>query len=166
MLSSLQDISILRQWASDLIYPIKNYPVQLPGAAPCCGYSSSAVIHPAAEPADSAHRLIALFPNLYLGGGFSESQAEASHPGSNHCSCERAWAEKTPQSVTFLPIHLGEEVFAGQWQQSQPCEGAGDEKTGGCGTLLQKSGGQSHALHISKNEKLNMSFSLVWIYAL
>ena len=123
MLSSLQDISILRQWASDLIYHNKNYPVQLPGAAPCCGYSSSAVIHPAAEPADSAHRLTALIHNLYLGGGFSESQAAASHPGSNQCSCERAGAEKTPQSVTFLPIDLGKEVFAGQWQQSQPCEG-------------------------------------------
>lgn len=60
MLSSLQDISILRQWASDLIYHTKTYPVQLPGAAPCCGYSSSAVIHPA----DSAHRLTALSPNL------------------------------------------------------------------------------------------------------
>ena len=34
----------------------------------------------------------------------------------------------------------------------------GDEKTGGCGTLLQKSGGQSHDLHISKNEQLSIIF--------
>ena len=40
----------------------------------------------------------------------------------------------------------------------------GDEKTGGCGTLLQKSGGQIHVLHISKNEHVlfyNMDFRII-----
>ena len=39
----------------------------------------------------------------------------------------------------------------------------GDEKTGGCGTLLQKSGGQIHVLHNSIEHVLfyNMDFRIV-----